>query len=225
METIDIKELLNYFKVKLPVIVFMMAVVGIIGAIYSLFMQTPLYKSTTSVILKNDSTQSNNLTFNDLNMNKNLVGTYSEIVKSKRTLNEVIKKLNLDYTASELSNKISVSSVNDTEIIKITITDVNSKNAKIIADEVANVFVSEIPDLYSISNVSILDTAEIANVPYNINIKKQALLYLSLGLVLGLGIVFLLYYFDRTIKSVEQVEAKLGLPILGAVQEYKGGGR
>ena len=225
METIDIKEMINYFKGKLPVIVFMMAVVGIIGAFYSLFMQTPLYKSTTSVILKNDSTLSNNLTFNDLNMNKNLVGTYSEIVKSKRTLNQVIKNLNLNYTAGELSNKIGVSSVNDTEIIKITITDVNSKNAKIIADEVANVFVEEIPELYSISNVSILDAAEIANAPYNINIKKQAILYLLIGLVLGLGIVFLLYYFDRTIKSVEQVEAKLGLPILGAVQEYKGGNR
>ena len=225
METIDIKEMLNYFKGKIPIIVAMVTFIGIVGAIYSLFMQTPMYRSTTSVILKNDSTQGNNLTFNDLNMNKNLVGTYSEIVKSKRTLNQVIENLKLDYSAGELSGMINVSSVNDTEIIKITVTNINSKNAKVIADEVANVFVEEIPDLYSISNVSILDTAEVANSPYNISIKKQAILYLLIGLVLGCGIVFVMYYFDRTIKSVVQVETKIGLPILGVVQEYKRGNK
>lgn len=225
MDVIDLKEMLNYYKGKLPLIILLMTIVGIIGAIYSLFLQKPMYKSTTSVILKNDSTQSNNLTFNDLNMNKNLVGTYSEIVKSKRTLNQVIENLKLDYTASELSGMIQVNAVADTEIIKITVTNNNRKNAKVIADEAANVFVEEIPELYSISNVSILDKAEVANLPYNINIKKQIIIYLLIGLVLGCGIVFIIYYFDRTVKSVEQVEAKLGLPILGAVQEYKKGNR
>ena len=199
METIDIKEMFNYYKGKMPFIIMIVALVGIIGSVYSFVFQTPKYKSTTSVILKNDSTQSNILTVNDLNMNKNLVGTYSEIVKSKRTLSQ------------------------DTEIIKITVSDVNKKNAKVIADEAANVFVEEIPELYSIYNVSILDSAEVANSPYNINVKKQLILYLLIGLVLGCGIVFIIYYFDRTIKSVEQVEMKIGLPILGAVQECKKG--
>jgi len=223
METIDIKEMFNYYKGKMPFIIMIVALVGIIGSVYSFVFQTPKYKSTTSVILKNDSTQSNILTVNDLNMNKNLVGTYSEIVKSKRTLSQVIKNLKLDYSVGQLSSMIQVTSVADTEIIKITVSDVNKKNAKVIADEAANVFVEEIPDLYSISNVSILDTAEVANSPYNINVKKQLILYLLIGLVLGCGIVFIIYYFDRTIKSVEQVEMKIGLPILGAVQECKKG--
>lgn len=223
METIDIKEMFNYYKGKMPFIIMIVALVGIIGSVYSFVFQTPKYKSTTSVILKNDSTQSNILTVNDLNMNKNLVGTYSEIVKSKRTLNQVIKNLKLDYSVGQLSSMIQVTSVADTEIIKITVSDVNKKNAKVIADEAANVFVEEIPELYSISNVSILDSAEVANSPYNINVKKQLILYLLIGLVLGCGIVFIIYYFDRTIKSVEQVEMKIGLPILGAVQECKKG--
>ena len=223
METIDIKEMFNYYKGKMPFIIMIVALVGIIGSVYSFVFQTPKYKSTTSVILKNDSTQSNILTVNDLNMNKNLVGTYSEIVKSKRTLSQVIKNLKLDYSVGQLSSMIQVTSVADTEIIKITVSDVNKKNAKVIADEAANVFVEEIPELYSISNVSILDSAEVANSPYNINVKKQLILYLLIGLVLGCGIVFIIYYFDRTIKSVEQVEMKIGLPILGAVQECKKG--
>ena len=225
METIDLKEMLEYFQKRISIIIMIILIVGIFGTIYGLFFQTPMYKSTTSIILKNDTSQNANLTYNDLNLNKNLVDTYSEIVKSKKILNQVIDNMELDYTYPELNSMINVSSVSNTEIIRIAVTNIDSEVAKDIADEVANVFIKEIPELYSISNVSILDTAEVAEEPYNINIKKQIIIYLFLGLVMGCGIIFIIYYFDRTIKSVEQVETKLGLPILGTVQEFKKGTR
>lgn len=224
METIDIKELINYFISKIAVVILSMIIACIIGTCYGLFVQVPKYKSTTSVILKNDSTQDTNLTVNDLNMNKNLVGTYSEIIKSKRILSKVIDNLKLKYSVSQLSSNIQVISVTETELIKIVAVDTNSKTAKLIANEAANVFVEEIPELYNISNVSILDQAEIATAPYNINIKKQLIIYLMAGLLFGCGIVLIIYYFDRTIKSVEQID-KLGLTFLGGVQEYKKGNK
>lgn len=225
METIDIKELLGYFKSRLSLIVMITVIVCILGGVYGVFIQTPKYQSTTTVLLKNDSSQGSNLTYNDVTVNKNLVSTYSEIVKSKKILNEVIKNLKLDYTYQQLYDMVQVSSVADTELIKITVVDTNSKNAKVIADEAATVFVEEIPELYNISNVSILDTAEVSAHPYNVNIKKQVALYVMVGLVLGCGTVFLIYYFDRSIKSSEQIESKLGLPVLGSVQEFKKGSK
>lgn len=225
METIDIKELLNYFRAKLSIILLITMVVTMVGGVYSFFIQEPKYKSTTTVILKNDISQGTNLTYNDVTINKNLVGTYSEIVKSKKILNKAIKNLKIDYTYSQLYDMIQVASVPDTELIKISVVNESSNTAKVVANEVANVFVEEIPELYNISNVSILDTAEVATTPYNVNVKKQTAIYLMVGLVLGCGIVFLIYYFDRTIKSSEQIELKLGLPVLGSVQEYKKGSR
>ena len=222
METIDIKELFDYFKSKIAVIILFVVLAGIIGALYGMFGQVPKYKSTTTILLRSDNSQGAALTYNDVSVNKNLVSTYSEIVKSKRVLNQVIDNLDLDYTYSNLSSMINVSAVSDTEIIKITVTDVDRKNAKKIANEAATVFVDEIPELYNISNVSVLDKAELASSPYNINIIKQFILSIMVGLVLGFGIIFLIYYFDRTVKTIEQVE-KLGLPIIGTVQEYKKG--
>ena len=223
METIEIKEIIDYFKNKLKIIILITIVVAIIGVLYSLFFREPKYKSTTSIILKNDISQSAILTVNDLSINQDLVSTYSEVVKSKRILKKVIKNLKLDYSCAELSSIISVSSVSDTEIIKITVTNEDSNTAKLIANEVANVFVEEIPYLYNISNVSVLDEAEVSKYPYNINIKRQIVIYLIIGLMLGFSVVFLIYYFDRTIKSAEQVEKKLGLTILGTVQDYEKG--
>ena len=46
-----------------------------------------------------------------------------------------------------------------------------------------------------------------------------------IGLILAIGIVFVVFYFDRTIKSAEQVEQKIKLPILGSVEEYQKGGK
>jgi len=132
--------------------------------------------------------------------------------------------LNLDLTFEQLSEKISVSAVNDTEIIRITVTDENAKKAKNIANITAKYFTSEIVELYNLKNVNILDEAIEAKGPYNINIIKQIIVYFMIGFVLGAGILFIIYYFDRSIKSVEQIEQKVKLPILGSVERFSKGG-
>lgn len=223
METIDLKEMLDYFKSKLSIILLITIIVGIIGCVYGLFIQVPKYQSSSTIILISNSSNDSSLTYNDISVNKNLVSTYSEIVKSKRVLNQVAENLNLDYSYSKLYSMINVSSITNTELIKITVTDTSKRNARDIADETAKVFSEEIPELYNISNVNVLDEAEEASNPSNVNVPKQIALFIIVGLILGLGVVFIIYYFDRSVKSTEQVESKLGLAVLGTVQEYKGG--
>ena len=222
METIDLKDLFDYYKSKLGVVILFVVLVGILGCLYGLFIQKPMYKSSTSIVLISEAKDNSQLTYNDVSVNQNLVSTYSEIVKSKRILNQVINNLNLDYSYGALSNNIEVSSVTGTQIIKITVTDENSKTAMKVANEIGKVFAKEIPELYNISNVNILDTAEVAPSAYNVNITKQSAIFLLAGLVLGLGVVFVMYYFDRSVKNASQIEDKLKLPVLATVREYRG---
>ena len=86
-----------------------------------------------------------------------------------------------------------------------------------IANEVADVFSDEIQDIYNLENVAIIDKAEVAKEPYNINYVKDNVIYLMIGVVLSFGVVFVMYYFDTTIKSSETVEEKLGLTVIGIV--------
>lgn len=222
METIDLKDLFDYYKSKLGVVILFVVLVGILGCLYGLFIQKPMYKSSTSIVLISEAKDNSQLTYNDVSVNQNLVSTYSEIVKSKRVLSQVINNLNLNYTYGALSNNIEVSSVTGTQIIKITVTDENSKTAMKVANEIGKVFAKEIPELYNISNVNILDTAEVAPSAYNVNITKQSAIFLLAGLVLGLGVVFVMYYFDRSVKNASQIEDKLKLPVLATVREYRG---
>lgn len=222
MEEIDLKELFDFFKSKFILFSIIVITVCLIGSIYGLFIQKPMYSSYTTVILGGTDTT---ITQNDVTLNKNLVSTYAEIVKSRRVLDQVINELDLDINYDTLSNKISVSSVNDTEIIKISVSDTDAVMAKNIANITAKFFTEEVANLYNMENVNILDEANTSDSPYNINVPKQIAIYFMVGFVLAAGILFIIYYFDRTIKSVEQIEQKIKLPILGSVQDNSKGGK
>jgi len=224
MEEIDLNELFIFVKNKIGLLITITASICILGCVYGLFIQKPMYQSYTTVILSSNESSSA-ISQSDVALNKNLVTTYAEIVKSRRVLDQVIDELSLNIKYEVLAGKISVSAVNNTEIIKITVNDADGVAAKNIANITADIFTEEIANLYNMDNVNILDEAIVSEEPYNINVVKQIIIYFMIGFVLAAGILFVIYYFDRTIKSVEQVEQKIKLPILGSVQDNSKGGK
>lgn len=150
MEEIDIKEMLAYFQSRILWILISIFAIIIVGNIYTIATRVPMYKSNTTIVLVNNKTEAYNT--NELQLNKNLVGTYTEIIKSRKILEEVIKNLGLNYNSNSLSKNISVSAVTDTEIIRITVSDKNPKLAKKIANEIADVFAKEIQKIYKLNN-------------------------------------------------------------------------
>ena len=217
MEEIDLKELFDYFIGKLSWIFIAVALAIAIGNIYTTFTRVPMYKSTTSLVLVSENKDSASYNTSEQQLNKNLVGTYSEIIKSKTILNAVIKNLKLDYSVTTLQERVTVSSVNNTEIIQIAVGDPDPKTASKIANEIASVFGGEINTFYKLNNVSVLDKAEVNTKPYNVNYIKDNVIYTAIGLVLSCGIIFIFFYFDTTIKTSEEIEKKLGLTVIGNV--------
>lgn len=221
MEELDLKDMFNYFLTKKFYIIIITLVALLLGIVYSQFIQTPLYQSYTTILLTKES-DSSSITATDITLNRNLVDTYREIIKSRNVASQVINNLNLDYSVDELNNKISVTNINDTEIIKITVTNEDRELAMDIANEISKVFNNEIVKLYNIQNIGIVDKAEIAAVPYNVSVLKQGLIAGAIGLVLGAGIVFIMFYFDTTVKSSDEIEEKLGLPVIGEIPKSGG---
>ena len=217
MEEIDLKELFNYYKSKIAWIIIILLVVVILGNTYRIFTRKPLYKSDTSIVL----VSSNQSSYTDVQLNKNLVGTYSEIIRSRKVLDPVISNLDLDYSYSKLKSSVSVAAVENTEIIRISVSDRNPKLAAQIADEIANVFTKEVKEIYKLDNVSILYNAVEANKPYNINYLKDNVIFIMGGLALAAGIIFVVFYFDTTIKTSEEIENKLGLTVIGMVPKIE----
>lgn len=225
MEEINLKDLFSYFISKILIVVITFLLLVVFSIINSKFIKVPEYNSSTTIVLtiNNDSDIDTSISQNDITINQKLVATYRQIIKSRRVLDQVIKNLDLDYEASELSKKISVTNETDTELLKITVSNADPELASSIADEIAKVFSEEIVDIYNIKNVSIIDKSLVSEVPYNITLVKDAVIFGMLGIVLGLGIIFIMFYFDTTIKSSDEIQEKIGLPILGVVPALDNG--
>lgn len=215
MEEINLKEVYSYFKSKILWILIAIVVIIVIGNVYTIITREPMYRSNTTIVLVGESKEG--YSQSDSQLNQNLIGTYSEIIKSRKVLSQVIENLKLKMSVEELSNNITTTSVEDTEIIQITVANANAKDAQKITDEVAKVFSEEIQDIYNLENVATIDKAELSKNPYNVNYVKDNVIYLIVGFVLSFGIVFIMYYFDTSIKSSEVVEEKLGLTVIGVV--------
>lgn len=222
MEEINLRDLFNYYKSKIVYIILVVIIITGCGVLYKTLLEKPKYESTTSLILagfnQNDTTSS--IDNNELTINQKLVSTYQQIAKSDKVLSQVIKELDLDYKLEDLADNITVSSVTDTEIIEITVIDTNAKRAHKIVSKIAEVFSEEVKEIYNVSNVSILDEARIAKEKSNLSLTKSIIIFIAVGTVLGLGIITVCFYFDTTIKTSEQIEAKFDIPVLGSIQNF-----
>lgn len=218
MEEINLKELFDYFVSKWFIIAIAGLVFVVVGASYTLFFKTPMYNSYTTMVLTTNNEKTNQqITSSDITLNKNLVSNYRVIMKSHSILNQVINNLELNTTAEHLKKQVSVTTEDDTEIIRISVNNENVDSAKDIANEIARVFSNDVARYYSIKNVAIVDYAEKASLPYNISLLKTIVLALLVGIVLASAAIFIMFYFDTTIKSTEEIESKIGLPTLGIV--------
>lgn len=235
MEEIDLKELFSIFWSKKIQIILVVIVFMIIGGVYTVALKTPMYSSSTTLVLAmSESTKAdmtNSITTTDITLNSKLVSTYSELIKSKNILRQVITNLGINENENRLKKNITVTSVEDTEVIKITVAHEKPAYAAKIANEIAKVFSEKINDIYNINNVYILDEAEMQTTPSNINHTKEIILFAAIGFVISVGYVFIANMLDNTIKTEEDIEKGFGIPVLVTIpliesfEDEKGGKR
>lgn len=227
MEELDLKQLVNIFWNKRLHVISIVLIFLIIGTVYTFLFVTPKYKSYTSLVLarsestKENETDTSTITQTDITLNQKLVSTYSELVKSKNVLREVIKNLNINESEENLKDNITVSAVKDTELIQITVTNYYPDRASDIANEIAKVFTKKVGEIYNINNVYIVDEAERANTPYNINHIKDIAIFIAIGLIVSVGYVLISNLLDTTVKSAEDIEKELGVVVLASIPLLK----
>lgn len=219
MEEINIRDFLNYLK-KYVLVIVAVSLVLIIGVfIYDKSIKKPLYTTYTTIILtKSNETQTGTtITQNDILLNQKLVETYSKIIKSKLVLEQVISETGVTYTAEELSENVSVEAYENTEMLKISVTDQDPELAANIANSIAQVFSGEIAKIYQINNISVVDVAVTPEEVSNNTLKRDLLLALFVSIFGTIGVVFVVYYFDDTVKLTDDLEEEIGMPVVAKV--------
>jgi len=217
-ETISLKELFQTIKKRLSLILLITFTAVAVSGILSYFVLTPIYSVSTQILV-NKTSDDIQYNYSEVQTNLQLINTYNVIIKSDRILDIVAEEIDGDFIASQLKEKITVSSEQNSQVITLAVEDADPNTAATIANKTAEVFQSQIAEIMKVDNVSILAKAEVAE---NISpVKPKPILNIAIALVVGLmagvGIAFLLEYLDNTIKTESDIEKLLELPVLGVI--------
>ncbi|WLR41581.1 Wzz/FepE/Etk N-terminal domain-containing protein [Bacillus carboniphilus] len=217
-ETISLKEIYQMLVKRWKLIIFITLTVTMVSGIISYFFLTPIYQTSTQLLV-NQSNEENNAQVSEIQYNLQLIKTYNVIIKSPLILDLVIEELELAETSSQLNNRITVGSEQDSQVVSITVKDENPERAVTIANTIASVFQEEVQELMNVENVSILSKAELGDNPSPVEPKKTLNVAIAfvVGLMISVGLAFLLEYLDTSIKSEQDIEKILGVPVLGSI--------
>lgn len=220
-ESISLKELFLVFKKRLTMIISITFAAVLISAIASFFFMNPVYQSSTQILVNQKKQQGGVITSSDVVTNLQLVNTYTGIIKSPAILDKVIQNLSLNMSTDQLNGKVTVASQKDSQIFSVTVRDGNPKKAQEIANNIADVFKQEIPSIMSVDNTTILSKAVEEKSPIKPRPSVNIMIAFVVGLMASVGLAFLLEYLDNTIKKERDVEAILGLPVLGVIAQME----
>lgn len=214
---IDIMLLLRRIWSQKLIIVLTTLVFTAGALMYSLFIATPKYNSTTRVYVVNQKKDNQAITTQDVQLGTLLVKDYKEIILSNSVMSDVVSKNNLQITPGELAKKISVDAPKDTRIISITATDKDPQKARDLANAVREVSADKIKEVTKIEDVTTLEQAEAALTPSSPNVFKNSVLAALLGFILAVGGVVLIELMDDRIKRPEDIEETMNLVLLGVI--------
>ncbi|MGP4070389.1 YveK family protein [Halobacillus sp. B29] len=220
-ETISLKEIFEVLKKRLLLIIGLAAGAAIISALVTFFVLTPSYEASSQFIVNQSQadTAENPYNVDDIRTNVELINTYNVIIKSPRILDQVVEELGLDVTSGTLSDKIQVSNAEQSQVVNVVATDEDPQQAAAIANTTVQVFKEDIPQLMNVDNVNVLSEAAVGSTPTQVSPKLSLNIAIALvvGLMIGVGLAFLLEYLDNTLKSEGDIESHLELPVMGVV--------
>ena len=218
MENIEIKRMLDIFSSKKIIIGIILLFSIVCGYLYSYHYIVPKYQSTETLLLVPDSaSETRAITSSDLTVNSGLITTYSKIATNGKVLKKVIENLKLDMTEKELLSNIQVNTAKDTYVIEIGVTNEEPQKAMEIAKEISNVFLEEIKGIYRLDNIGIVDEAQLPKQPYNINHKKDIIMFLAIGMMVVAGYTSIVYLIDNTLKTEVDIEKYIDIKSLGII--------
>ena len=196
---------------------------GAIFFIYSSFFVTKMYTSRASIYVDSKATQvveateNNTANLVELTTAEMLVDTYIEILSSNRFCALIKEKLNSPYSAGTIKNMISYSRVEETGVVHISVEAPTPKDAYEICSAILMFANQQIEDVMKVGSIRTIDDATMPSNPSYPSDTTFTLYGIIIGLALSLGIIFVINYFDVHIKTVEDIEDKYDLVVLGTI--------
>ncbi len=220
-QVIRLDELFEALKKRWLMIISITLIATIVSAALSFFVIKPQYEASTKVFIGKDESENQGYSQNDVLMYQKLMKTYSEAIKTKDLISRGLIGTSVDIEPSEILNNLTVVTVADTQILQIKYKSTNPQEAKAVIEGVSDEFIKTSKELVPNGNIKIIEAVELPEEPVSPNKKMNIAIAFLLGLMVGVGLAFLLEFLDNTFKNKEQLEREFEIPVIGSIPTVK----
>lgn len=224
-DEIDLLEVLDVVRQHILVILLVTVIAAAAGFGISKFVLVPQYEASALMIVNTRQDVTANVTSDQINSATKLVSTYSIIIKSDTVLQQVINNLGLSLTYDELKERVTVTAVDDTQVMQITVRSDNPEWARQVCEQITAISPDVILESVEAGSVKLISQASVTPDPVSPNVPKNTAIAAILGLVASIGIVVLRELLDNKIKTEDDVRKYLDLPVVGVIPDYEMGGK
>lgn len=213
---IDLRQIFSVILSKIVVIILVGVIFGLVALIGSKMLIKPTYESTTSLYVLNRQSQGTT-TYSDLQSSTQLTQDYIVLVTSRSVTEKVISELKLDMTNEELVKMINVNTPTNTRVLEITVSSHDQKQAKEIADKVADVSADSIGQIMQTEKVTRIDAAQLPEKPVSPDAVKNGIIAALLGIIIATAVVIVRFVMNDRINTSEDIEKYLGISTLALI--------
>lgn len=218
MEEIDLLELFRAILKHIKLIIVLCILFGVGGFFGTKLLITPTYTASTSIYLTPQISETGSLDYNSQMANSKLVTNVVNLLTQNNIMSEVAKDVGLE-SAKNVKDALTVSNETNTEIITITATTTDPKLSKDIANSTVSTFINRMQKNLNVRNIEVVDKAKLSYIPSGPNVKKNTMLATIVGFVLGCGYAVLKFLLDNRLRTKEEAEKYLGVPVFCEIPE------
>ncbi len=214
---IKIEDLIETLKKRWKMIVAITTIATIFSIILSFFIIAPKYEASTKVFIGKENSQDINYSATDVQMYQQLLKTYAEVIATNDLVEKAINKKDLAITSGEVLKNLTVTPRTNTQILEIKYTSEDNILAKDVVDSITNEFIKSATELIPNGTVKIIENVKMPENPISPNKNMNIAIAFLIGLMISVGLSFLVEAMNNTIKTNEQLEQILELPVIGTI--------
>jgi capsular polysaccharide biosynthesis protein len=223
-EEISLVEIGQVLVKRWKLLIFLPLLAAALAYGISAYFFTPEYESSATLIVMpfTETIEGTGVIRHDVASTRQVVESCKELTMSIDSMQGIIGKLNLPYNANVLRSNISIDVA---DVTTVTARDSNPNRAHEIADYVTVVLMEFITDTARLDNVQVLNPAQVPGEPINQRTTLNMAVAFVLALMIAVALSFLFEHLDNTIKTAEDVQKYLGVPVLGVIPEFEEEGK
>ncbi|MDE6148804.1 MAG: lipopolysaccharide biosynthesis protein [Ruminococcus sp.] len=238
-----IQDLFAILLAKIKFIIIMAIIGGVAAFCVAEFWMPIKYSTSVKIYVKSSTnTSTGNTTTADLTTARTLAETYIIILDDTSIYEKVADKFMEEYEAEELQRVniplesdsegnlrvspsyirgcVSISSVNESEVLQISATTQIPQ----IATDICNYMVEVAPDVLrrvtKAGSVEEISAPKVPLAPSSPNVKKITVMGILVGIIGSVALIVLISYFNNKIVSSSEVREKFGVPVLAEIPNF-----